>query len=187
MVYSFREFCADCNRTLKADSGEKGRKEVQKHFEKILAHPEFIKEILGADPPVGRHIIHHDKETDMYVMVHVNKNAGHAAPHDHGPFWVIYGNATGYTDMTEYRRLDDGSQEGKAELEVSRKYRIEPGSTSLFDAGAIHAIEYPGNTMFVRLTGGDVESGKNLRFDLENNTVEIQDRGKEARVTSRVG
>ena len=186
MAYTFEAFCADCNKTLTADSGEAGRKDVQKHFEKILAHPEFVEEFLGADPPVGRHIIFHDKETDMYVMVHVNKEPGNAAPHDHGPFWVIYGNATGYTDMTEYNRVDDGSREGHAELEISREYRINPGESSVFDAGAIHAIDYPANTTFIRLTSGDVESGKNLRFNLTDNTVEIQDRAKEKRVTSTV-
>ncbi len=186
MAYTFDAFCADCNKALKADAGEAGRREVRKHLDKILERPEFIGEILGADPSVGRHIVHHDKETDMYVMAHVFKEPGSAMPHDHGPYWVIYGNSAGYTDMTEYRRLDDGSREGYAELEVSRQYRIETGSSSIFDVGAIHSIDYPANTTFIRLTGGDVESGKNLRFNPESKTVEIQDRSKENRVTSRV-
>ena len=186
MPYTFEEFCADCNKALKADSGEAGRKAVQAHFNRILAHPDFIEGPLGENPPQGRHIIHHDKETDMYVMAHVFYEAGDSVPHDHGPFWVIYGNATGYTDMKEFRRIDDGSKEGHAELEVSRAYRIEAGTSTIFPPGAVHAIDYPANSTFIRLTGGDVESGKNLRFDLENKTVEVQDRSKEKRVTSSV-
>ena len=186
MDYTFSEFCADCVKALKADGGEGGRKEIQKHFNKILAHPEFVNEILGDNPQPGRHIIHHDKETDLYVLAHVYAGAGHAAPHDHGPFWVIYGNATGYTDMTEYRRLDDGTKDGYAELEVSSEYRIEAGTSSVFNVGDIHAIDYPANTTFIRLVSGDAESGKNLRFDMANNTVEVQDRGKEARIVSSV-
>lgn len=186
MAYTFGEFCADCSRELKADAGEAGRLAVQKHFEKILLHTEFINEALGENPPAGRHIIFVDKETDMNVMVHVMKDAGFAVPHDHGPYWVIYGNATGYTDMKDFKRLDDGSKEGYAELEVSQEYRINPGESSVFDVGDIHSIDYPANSIFVRLTSGDVESGSNLRFNMENKTVEIQDRSKEGRVASRV-
>lgn len=186
MAYTFSEFCADCNRELKADAGAAGRLAVQKHFEKILLHTEFVNESLGENPPAGRHIIFVDKETDMNVMVHVMNDAGFAVPHDHGPHWVIYGNATGYTDMTEFNRLDDGSKEGYAELEVSKEYRINPGESSVYDVGDVHAIDYPANTIFIRLTSGDVESGSNLRFNLEEKTVEIQDRSKEGRVASRV-
>jgi hypothetical protein len=186
MAYAFSEFCADCNRELKADSGETVRLAAQKHFEKILLHTEFINEALGENPPAGRHIIFVDKETDINVMVYVMKDAGFAVPHDHGPYWVIYGNATGYTDMTEFNRLDDGSKEGYAELEVSKEYRINPGESSVYDVGDVHAIDYPANTIFVRLTSGDVESGRNLRFNMENKTVEIQDRSTEGRVASRV-
>ena len=57
---------------------------------------------------------------------------------------------------------------------------------SIFPPGAVHSIDYPANSTFIRLTGGDVESGKNLRFDLEKKTVEVQDRSKEKRVTSSV-
>ncbi|MBT3435596.1 MAG: hypothetical protein HOJ95_05480 [Nitrospinaceae bacterium] len=186
MAYTFSEFCADCNRALKTDSGEAGRLAVQKHFDKILLHTEFVNEHLGENPPPGRHIIFVDKETDMNVMVHIMDKDGFAVPHDHGPYWVIYGNATGYTDMTEFNRLDDGSKEGYAELEVSKEYRINPGDSSVYDVGDIHSIDYPANTMFIRLTSGDVESGQNLSFSMENKTVEIQDRSKQGRVTSRV-
>ncbi len=99
MAYTFDAFCADCNKALKADAGEAGRGEVRKHLDKILERPEFIGEILGADPSVGRHIVHHDKETDMYVMAHVFKEPGSAMPHDHGPYWVIYGNSAGPTNL----------------------------------------------------------------------------------------
>ena len=128
MVYTFQEFCTDCVKAMKMDDGEAGRQDIQKHFNKILARPEFVDELLGENPEPGRHIIHHDKETNLYILAHVYKDAGNAAPHDHGPFWVIYGNATGYTDMKEFRRLDDGSKEGYAELEVTSDYRIDGGN-----------------------------------------------------------
>ena len=181
----FDSFCASCRESLLADRGETGREEVCRHLESLLAHPEFIDDLLGADVSPGRHIIHHDPETDMYVLAHVFEEPGRGAPHDHGPFWVAYGNAAAYTDMTEWRRVDDGSREGAAELEVTKEYRLEAGMAKMFDVGAIHSISYPANARFIRVTSGDAESGKNLRFNVEAKTVEVQDRGSEDRIASR--
>jgi len=167
------------------DSGPAGRERVRLHLEKLLARPGFIEERLGPNPPAGRHIIHHDPETDMYVLAHIYETGGESSPHDHGPHWVIYGNATGYTDMTEWRRLDDGKREGYAELESQKPYRVESGMAVVFDVGKIHSIRYPNGTRFVRVTGGDVESGKNLRFDVKSKKVMVQDRAKENRIASR--
>ena len=84
MVYTFKEFCVDCNRALKTSSSGAGLAEVQKYFENLLANPDFIHKVLGKNPDVGRHIVFHDDETDMYVMVHVNDEPGCSVPHDHG-------------------------------------------------------------------------------------------------------
>jgi hypothetical protein len=44
--------------------------------------------------------------------------------------------------------------------------------------GDIHSIEYGDDTFFIRVTGGDVETQKTLRFDLEKKTVQIADRAQ---------
>lgn len=184
MAYSFQEFCDDCRKSLVADSGPKGLDEVRLHLEKLFKRPEFLDELLGPDVKVGRHIVHHDEETDMYVLAHIFEEPGSSPPHDHGPYWVVYGNATGYTDMTEWKRLDDGAKEGYAEIVPEREYRLDAGMASAFRKGQIHSIRYPGKTRFVRVTGGDVEGSQTLRFDPEAKAVRIEDRSKLNRVAS---
>jgi hypothetical protein len=80
--------------------------------------------------------------------------------------------------MRRWRRLDDGSKPGHAELECQRDFLNEPGHASVFAVGDIHSIEYGDDTFFIRVTGGDVESQKTLRFDLEKKTVQVADRAQ---------
>jgi hypothetical protein len=110
--------------------------------------------------------------------VHGREKGGKSVPHDHGPCWVIYGNYKNPTRMRRWRRLDDGSKPGYAEVEVSRDFMNEPGKASAFAVGDIHSIEYGDDTFFIRVTGGDVETKKTLRFDPEKKTVQIADRAQ---------
>lgn len=46
--------------------------------------------------------------------------------------WAIYGQAVKYTEMTEWKRTDDGSVPGKATIEKAKTYRMERGQTGIF-------------------------------------------------------
>jgi len=80
--------------------------------------------------------------------------------------------------VIRWRRTDDGSQAGHAELELQRDFMNEAGKASVFAVGDIHSIEYGDDTFFIRVTGGDVETKKTLRFDLEKKSVQIADRAQ---------
>jgi ketosteroid isomerase-like protein len=99
-------------------------------------------------------------------------------PHDHGPCWVVYGAYRNATRMRRWRRVDGGQGEGHAELEMSKDWSLEPGSAEAFAPGDIHSIEYPDGAFFVRVTGGDVESQRTLRFDLDKRLATVHDRAQ---------
>ena len=80
--------------------------------------------------------------------------------------------------MRRWRRLDDGSRPGHAELELQREFLNEPGHTVALAVGDIHSIEYGDDIFFIRVTGGDVETKQTLRFDVEKKTVEVADRAR---------
>jgi hypothetical protein len=90
-AYSLEDFVADTRRSLKSKPGPEGVEEVRQHLEQLLRNPNLLHEHLGASPSFGTHCIHHDPETDVYVLVHGREKAGGASPHDHGPCWVVYG------------------------------------------------------------------------------------------------
>ena len=67
---------------------------------------------------------------------------------------------------------------GHAELELQRDFMNAPGHAAVFAVGDIHSIEYGDDTFFIRVTGGDVESQKTLRFDPEKKAVQVADRAQ---------
>ena len=173
MSYTLDAFCKDCHAALKANPGPGGRERVRGLLEKLLAEKDFLAEHVLSAPP-GRHTLYEDPELGFVVLNHVNPAAGKSPPHDHGASWAVYGQATHYTDMTEWRRTagDEGAA-GPASLEVARRYRLEPGHAGIYDIRAIHAIDYPAGARFVRVTGTDLEVVPRLKFDLAHGVAEV--------------
>jgi hypothetical protein len=71
--------------------------------------------------------------------------------------------------MTEYGREDDGSDEKHARL--IKKYRLTPGQAGIYQNGAIHAIDYPDKSRFVRVTGTNLDNINRIRIDLKTGEV----------------
>ena len=177
--YTLDQFLADTRLTIKAKGMPSGLEEIRRHVEHLLTNPTLLQDYLGDPVPhLQRQTIAHDPETDVHVLVHGRETSGQSIPHDHGPCWVVYGNYTRYTQMRRWKRVDDESKEGHAELDLQKNFRLNAGEAAAFAVGDIHSIEYPDDTYFIRVTGGDVEQQKTLRFDLENQTVKLEDRAQ---------
>ena len=177
--YTLDQFLADTRATIKTKGIPSGLEEIRRHVEHLLTNPTLLKEHLGAPVPYPeRHTIGYDPETDVHVLVHGREKGGKSMPHDHGPCWVVYGQYAQFTQMRRWKRLDDGSQAGHAELALQKNFRLNTGEAAAFAKGDIHSIEYPEGTFFIRVTGGDVEKQQTLRFDLDQQTVIVEDRAK---------
>jgi hypothetical protein len=178
-TYTLDQFLADTRATIKTKGIPAGLAEIRDHLERLLRNPDLLEKHLGDPVPyTERTTIGRDPETDVHVLVHGREKAGKSSVHDHGPCWVVYGNYKNPTRMRRWRRLDDGSRPGYAELALHREFLNEPGRAVAFAAGDIHSIEYGDDTFFVRVTGGDVETQETLRFDVEKKTVEIANRAR---------
>lgn len=177
--YTLDQFLADTRSTIKSKGLPSGLEEIRRHVERLLQNPTLLTDRLGDPLPyTSRQAIAYDPETDIHVLVHGREKAGKSVPHDHGPCWVIYGQFTNYTQMKRWKRLDDGHVDEHAELALQKDFRLPAGEAAAFAVGDIHSIEYPDDTFFIRVTGGDVEQQKTLRFNLDDQTVEVEDRTK---------
>ena len=127
MAYDLDQFIADCRSTLGRDPGPAGRETVRKNLERLLANPAFIQGYCGDDQPRGLKMLYEDPKLGFQVLAHINDKARVSPPHDHGESWAIYGQATKYTEMTEWEHEDDGSDPKHAKLRPIKKYRLEPG------------------------------------------------------------
>jgi predicted metal-dependent enzyme (double-stranded beta helix superfamily) len=171
MAYELSQFIADCRSILSRDPGPKGREEVRTQLERLLHNPEFIRQHAGEETPRGLHVLYEDPELGFQVLAHINDKARVSPPHDHGESWAIYGQATHYTDMTEWEREDTGKDPDRAKLKPVKKYRLTPGHAGIYQDGKIHSIDYPDHSRFIRVTGTNLDNIHRVRFDLKSGEV----------------
>jgi indolepyruvate ferredoxin oxidoreductase, beta subunit len=171
MPYDLDQFVSDCRSVLKRDPGPAGREEVRTRLERLLSNKEFVEEYCGEHVPRGLKLLYEDPELGFQVLAHINDKARVSPPHDHGASWAIYGQATKYTEMTEWERKDDGSDPGKAKLNPVKKYRLLPGHAGIYQDGTIHSIDYPDQARFVRVTGTNLDRIPRVSFDLASGKV----------------
>jgi len=171
MAYELDQFISDCRSILSDDPGPAGREKVRTQLECLLRNPDFVREHCE-QAPRGLHVLYEDPELGFQVLAHINDKARVSPPHDHGDSWAIYGQATHYTDMTEWEREDDGADPEHAELKPAKKYRLTPGHAGIYQDGKIHSIDYPDHARFVRVTGTNLDRIHRVRFDL--NTGEVK-------------
>ena len=171
MSYEFENFIEEVRATLRRGHGSTEIEAVRGHLARLLANAAFVERTCGAGAKAGLHRIHVDAELGFEVLSYVNEKARKSPPHDHGASWAVYGQAVSHTDMTEYRRVDDGSVPGKAKLEQTRRYRLHPGEVGIFLGREIHDIDYPAESRFIRVTGTNLDRIERSAYDLETGGV----------------
>ena len=172
MSYNLDQFISDCRSILTRDPGPKGREQIRVRLEQLLSNADFIREYCGDDVPQGLKTLYEDPKLGFQILAHLNNKGRAGEPHDHGASWAIYGQATRYTEMTEWERVDDGRDPKQAKLKQVKKYRLMPGHAGIFQNGAIHAINYPDKSRFVRVTGTNLDKINRVRFDLKTGEVQ---------------
>lgn len=162
MAYTLDQFCADLHATITA-KGQKGLPEVAEKLKGLLTNPDFVKATFDDGMPPGKRVLWHDADTDAYVLAHVQQTGKGGNPHSHGASWAIYGNARGYTDMTEWRRVNPATED-EVVLEKSDAYRIGPGQTRAYGSGMIHSTAHPEKAWVIRVTGCDLDKIQRYAF-----------------------
>jgi predicted metal-dependent enzyme (double-stranded beta helix superfamily) len=170
MAYELQQFIDDTKTVLKRDSGPAGRETVRQNLEKLLTNKDFVASTCGEDAPLGLKVLYEDKDLGFQVLAHVNDKARKSPPHDHGASWAIYGQATRHTDMIEWER--SGGDDTHAELKEVKRYRLNPGEAGIYQDGAIHSIDYPDRSRFIRVTGTNLDKINRVRFDLKTGEVQ---------------
>ena len=171
MAYTLEQFCQDHHAAL--TSGQPLAQVLPKIAEKLselLRNPQFVAETFNDDTPIGRRTLHHDKDTDVYVLAHVYDGPKKGSPHNHGHSWAVYGTARGVTKMTEWRRANPEGEE-KAVLEPVEHYDLNPGQTRPYGPGVLHSTEHPRKAWVIRVTGTDVDAIPRYRFKPERDRI----------------
>ena len=165
MAYDLEDLCRDCREILARGAGPAELEAVRQSLARLLANGAFVERTCGAAAEQGLHLLHEDAGLGFQVLAHINEKPRVSPPHNHGESWAVYGQATGYTDMTEFERVDDGADPAHAKLEMTRKYRLNPGEVGVYPSTAIHSIDYPAKSRFIRITGTNLDRIYRDAFD----------------------
>lgn len=171
MAYSFEQFCAN-NRTVCAKNDIADLEIIRLNLERlILENQTFVDEHCGPEADDGVVGLFEDRDTGFLVYAHGYKQGKTSPPHDHGAFWAVYSQAKKYTNMTEWNRLEDKSKDGEAEIEFSRKYRLDPSLADKFGPHDIYQIHFEAGARFLRVTGSDLLLEETLSYRPDDESV----------------
>ena len=143
---------------------------MEKLFASTSPDDPWMAELIRDGKPSRE--LYRDPDLGFIQMGHIHKQGHGNKPHDHGPCWVVYGSYKGVTEITKYKRTDNGSQEGVAKLEKERLDRLTPGVVVPYLPGDIHstnAVEGPG--VVFRFLSYDLDKIDRYRYNLEKNSV----------------
>jgi len=162
MSYTLSQLAADIRETLKAETGHEGRAKVTQFVTRALKDQAFIAHELkeraaGADP---RQVLYEDPELGFCICGHVYEGPAHGSPHDHGSSWAIYGQASGVTEMTDWRIVEEGKGGAPTLVEPVRTYRMQPGDAHLYDIGAVHSPRRDAPVKLIRIEGKNLDHVK---------------------------
>ena len=171
MACTLDEFCTEASALLKSEPLPGALEAIARRLRNLLSNPQFVAQTFDDDMPPGRRVLHHDAETDFYVLAHVQEGNKTGKPHSHGSSWAIYGNARASTEMAEWRRTNPEHEE-HAVLEAARHYRLGPGDTRAYGPGVIHSTAHPEKAWVIRVTGTDLDHLPRYRFGKKDRILE---------------
>jgi hypothetical protein len=164
MSYTLEQFADKCHRILAEDPSPAGRQKVCAVVEEVLQDEAFVARHL-TDKVGERDILYEDPELGFCIFAHRYEGARKSNPHDHGPYWAIYGQASGETMMTDYALVEPAGEGKRGKVRHVRSYALKPGMAHLYNEGDLHAPKREATTKLIRIEGRNLD--KIRRFGYE--------------------
>jgi len=142
--------------------------ELCRALNKALTDEAFLAEHLtqrapGAGP---REILYEDPELGFCICGHVYAGEAIGEPHDHGPSWAIYGQASGTTEMTDWRIVETETDDRPAVVRPEKTYEMKPGDAHFYDVGVVHSPKRTAPTRLLRIEGENLENVTRSKFTM---------------------
>ncbi len=145
----------------------------------LAEHEQFFTAAEFPPPPAGekgskRYLLQEDPDGRFAIYLLALNPGNETKPHDHTTWAVVVG-IEGQELNRVYRRVDDGSVEGRATLELAREVMVEPGAGIALMPEDIHSIHTSGSqpTRHLHCYGLALEKLDQRRgYDLEQGTVQ---------------
>jgi predicted metal-dependent enzyme (double-stranded beta helix superfamily) len=147
---------------------------AQTILERTLADRDLLAHSRSWPFTVGQNLLfYEDADFGFALNATVRPAGSRGTVHDHAHAWTLYGLLDGSEQLERYERIDDGTQQGHAEIKLVSDTTLHPGMIDFVAPHEIHA-ERGGAARSVaiiirseRLVGRTLQLG----FDLEAQTV----------------
>jgi len=147
------EFLTASRKILSADASSDRLEEIRLALERLIARQAFVTEYFGDHIAPENRLIYQDKSRGFRFLTHILGAPYASPPHDHGKSWVIYAQVGAYSDVTEWTGAQHAAGTGPEAFAAVKQYRLLPGDVRVFREGAIHSIDCPCGTRYVRVIG----------------------------------
>ncbi|HEX2831066.1 MAG TPA: hypothetical protein VHP37_32325 [Burkholderiales bacterium] len=164
MTQTLQAFVAKCSETLTLANNPAGRARVCLLLEAALRDADFIAEAFDDHTP-ERKLLYEDARLGFCVLAHNYLRAKQSAPHDHGPSWAIYGQASGETAMSDWALVEPATPTTAGKVRKVREYRLVPGAAHVYNEGDLHSPSRTGPTRLIRIEGTNMEKVRRLRYE----------------------
>jgi len=164
MAVTIEQFSSECSRILNAEPGPAGREKVCALLRKALEDESFVASTLTDDVP-ERKVLYEDPKLGFVILAHHYRGAKESAPHDHGPYWAIYGQGRGETEMTDWDLVEPASEAKVGKVRRNRSYTLKPGMAYLYNEGDLHSPARADSTRLIRIEGKNMEKVKRFKFE----------------------
>ena len=172
--YSLSHYVEDLRRIAAASDDENEIfEQLAPLAERVVTDPDWLQDKhyeADQEQGFGVHLLHEEADHSLAVFA-VNWLPGRGTPpHDHGT-WAVVAGIDGVEHNVRYARVDDGSQDDYAELEVKAAFDAKPGEALCIRTGGIHKVsnETDAMTLSLHTYGRHVNFTNRSQFDLESN------------------
>jgi predicted metal-dependent enzyme (double-stranded beta helix superfamily) len=172
--YSVEEFAREVERIM-ADAPDRATavQEIEPLLARLMERPDLLDERYRVVTPEGRtrYTYYHSADGRLTVGGPVFEPGHPTVVHNHNT-WGVIGIYRGKQRTTRYRRVDDGTTPGRAELVQTSDEVLGPGSIYfLLPPDDIHRIEaVDGPSLSVHVLGVDLRQQYRQFFDVEAGT-----------------
>ncbi len=164
MNRTIEQFAAACHDILKAEPNPAGRSKVCALLQNFLKDEQFVSTYIRDETP-ERQVLYEDPELGFCILAHHYRGAKNSSPHDHGPYWAIYGQARGETEMSDYELLEPASADTVGKCRKTRTYKLTPGVAHVYNEGDLHSPARADSTRLIRIEGTNMERVKRLKYE----------------------
>ena len=178
--YSLDEFAHDMESLLVSQPNQQEIFDTGSSWlESLIRNPDAIPPQFRVPATNGRRPNHgsfllYQGETGLSVTAVVWGVGEHLGPHDHRT-WGLIGVMDNSLTETRFRRVDDRSREGYAQLERDRQATFKPGEITLLvpDVDEIHQMDNLTDrpTVEIHVYGSDLRGINRSRYDLETGKI----------------